>query len=215
MLDSKTIRSVLPSNLINPDPPLTPVKVEETTGEFVASGYPPAVPPMYKPVFGSYGAGGLKSKGGITFDFDVPRGTHQIDLQIAGHPNVRGITFKVEGRHGLSYDSALPIEPVLNWQTIWISLDPKAESLKITAKDQSDGAWIAFSMPSVSTGGFPGRWARSLAQHFFYLIDAGLVLLVLGAIASLANVEGACLSPQSTIRTVESGTMNLPLNPRD
>jgi len=197
LLDSQTIRRILPSNLINPNPPLVPAK-EEAGGSIVPNGVPSGMPPMDKPVFGSYTAGGVKAKGGLTLRFSPPRGAREVDLQVAGNPNARGITFKIEGRRDKSYNIVPAIDPGDNWQTIWAPLDRKSSSFKITAKDQSDGAWIAFSMPTVSTGAFPGRWARMLADDFFYLIDAGLVLLVLGAIGSIGNRDASVPSnPQS------------------
>ena len=41
----------------------------------------------------------------------------------------------------------------------------------------------AASRNVASTGHLPGRWARSLAADSLYFLDAGLVLLLLGALA--------------------------------
>jgi hypothetical protein len=113
----------------------------------------------------------------------------EVNLEVAGYPNANGMTLKMEGRHGASWSIVPPVDPANNWQTIWVRSDPKSPTFKIVAKDQSGGAWFAFTMPTVSTGGAPGRWARALAASFFYFIDAGVVLLVLGAIGSLADAE--------------------------
>jgi hypothetical protein len=168
---------------------LTPAKEESSASSFVDNGYPDGMPATYKPVVGSYVRAGTKSKSGMTLMFEVPRGTHQVDLQVAGYPNARGITFKVEGRHGQTHSIVPPLDPGYNWQTVSIKVDPKETAFKIVAKDQSDGAWLAFTMPSVSTDGAPGRWAKSIANAHVYFIDIGMVLLVLGAISTLASAS--------------------------
>ena len=189
MLGSDSIRRVLPANLIDPTPPLSPFKQKSGGGEFVQNGFPNSVPPLNKMVFGSYGNGRVKSKGGITLEFKVPRGTQQVDLQIAGYPNARGVALKVEEPHGASYSIAPPLDPGDNWQTISVGLNPKSTSFKISAKDQSDGAWLAFSMPVASNGHAPGRWARLLAANSICFLDLGFVLLVLGALSGIASAE--------------------------
>jgi hypothetical protein len=204
MLDSPTFRRVLPPNLINPNSPLTPVK-EEAGSDFTPN-LPRGFSPMNKPAFFAFGTGGVKSKGGITLGFDPPRGAREIDLQVAGNLNGHGITFKIEGRHDVTYNIIPPIDPGDNWQTIWVGLDRKSPAFKIIAKDQNDRSWMAFTMPTVSTGAFPGRWARSLAADYFYLVDSGLVFLVIGAIGSLAsaNADSALsnrlLGPRKVVR---------------
>ena len=184
MLGSETIRRVLPSNLINSNPPLIPAKQNASASGFVENDYPRGVAALNKTVFGSYG---IKSKSGIVLSFEAPHGARAVDLQVAGYPNARGMTLRVEERHGVAQDIVPPLDSGTNWQTISVRLDPGSSSFKIVAKDQSDGSWLAFSLPSVSTGGFPGRWARVIAQDFFHFIDLGLVLLVVGGIANLAG----------------------------
>ncbi len=180
------IRSVLPSNLISQNPPLTPAKQQAGSGGgFVQNGYPPAMHPLDGIVFGSYGKRQTESKNGISFYFKVPRGTQQVDLEVAGYPNARAIHLKVEEPHGVSYSIAPPLDPGMNWESVTVGLNPKSTFFKISAKDQSDSEWLAFSMPVISIGGSPGKWARSLARDSSYVIDVGLMLLVLGGLGCM------------------------------
>jgi hypothetical protein len=155
----------------------------------VQNGYASQVPPLGKTAIGSYGKSGDPAGSEITLYFKVPRGTRQVDLQVAGNPNARGIALNVQERRRPVYSIAPAIDPGNNWQTISVRLNPKSTSFKISAKDQSKGAWLAFSMPAVSTGGFPGRWARLLANNAFYFLDAGLLLFVFGAFNCMKDVR--------------------------
>jgi hypothetical protein len=190
-LSPDAIRRVLPSNLINPNPPLSPVRQKAGRGGFFPNGYSEGTPPLDKPAVGSYTKGGVKSKSGITLLFKVPRGTRQVDLQVAGYPNARGMALRIEEEHKEAYNIAPPFDPGDHWQTISVRLNRKTTLFKISAKDQSEKAWIAFSMPAISNSHFLGRTARLLVNASYYFIDAGLVLLALGALAGIANVGPA------------------------
>ena len=183
------MRPVLPSNLVSTNAPLSPVTQKSIRGGFVQNGYSPRTPRLDKAILGSYGRREDQPRSGITLQFKVPRGTQGIDLQVAGYPNAGGIALKVEEHHQASYSIAPSLDPGDNWQTISVRLNPKSTSFKISAKDQSDGAWLAFSMPTVSNGHAPGQWARLLANNSFYFLASGLVLLLLGGLAAIANQE--------------------------
>jgi hypothetical protein len=201
-LSSNTIRQVLPSNLLNPNHPLVPSRQKSGGDQFLPNGYPDDLPPLDKPVIGSYTKSGVISKTSSTLQFDVPRGTRQVDIQVAGYPNARGIDFKFEEIHKPSYSIAPPMDPGENWQTISVALNPKSTSFKLEATDdRSEAAWLAFSMPVVSNGHLPGRLARSLASGSLYFLDFGLVLLLLGALGGIPIAEpspdNSPASPQS------------------
>jgi len=186
-LDDKTIRGALPSNLISRNPPLSPVQEKSGGGGFLKSGFPDRLPPLDKPAVGSFGKKDAQSRSGVTFYFKAPRGAREVNIQVAGYPNARGIALTIEEQHRAPYNIAPPIDPGENWQTVFIRLHQKSTVFKISAKDESDGSWIAFSMPVVATGGLPGRWARSLASESFLIIDLGLVLLLIGALGEIAT----------------------------
>jgi len=186
-LASNTVRQILPSNLVNPYQPLSPVR-KEIVGGFTQSGYPSRLPLLNKLGFGSYGGNGAASKSTITLHFKAPRGAREINLQVAGYPNAPGMTLRVDESHGKSFNLIPPVDPGNNWQTISVRLGRKSSTFKIVAKDRTDGAWLALSLPSVSTDGLPARLARSLASGFAYFIGVGIVLLILGGLGSLAGV---------------------------
>ena len=187
LLNSKSIRDILPSNLLNPNRPLVPLKQSSDGAGFVQGGSSGRTPALDKVTIGSYGKAGAHSKNGITLLYNVPQGTRQVDLQVAGYPNATGMGLSIEERHKASHNIAPPFDPGDNWQTISVSLDPKSTFFEITAKDQSERAWLAFSMPVVSNDRFPSRLAKSLASSSFYFLDFGLVLLLLGGAGEIAN----------------------------
>ena len=186
-LGSDSVRKILPSHLLSPNAPLAPSRQSERGGVFVENGHPEQVPPLDKPFYSSYGKVPSEKKNGITLVFNVPRGTREVELQVAGYPSLKGIALKLERRHRDSILIAPAIDPGAHWQTISVRLDPRARFFKMSARDQSENGWLAFSVPRISTGGAPGRWARSLAASSFYFVDAGLVLILLGALAGLAG----------------------------
>lgn len=184
-LSSNTVRSVLPSNLLDRNPPLTPAGEKPGGGGFVKDNYSNGLPALNKSFFASYAKDGIETKSAISLEFKAPPGTREVEMQVAGQPNAKGIGLKIETRHGVSYRVAPFVDPGDKWETISVRLDPRSDYFKISAKNQSDNAWLAFSLPTVSTGGFPGRWARSLASGSFYFIDIGLVLMALGVIGGM------------------------------
>jgi hypothetical protein len=191
ILDQKSIRGVLPSNLVSFTPPLAPDSQTSSGGGFVKGGRSSRTPILDKEVIGSFGKTAAQSKSGISLFFKVPRGTREVSLQVAGYPHTEGIALHVQERRRRIRSIAPALDPGDNWQTISVRLEPDTTSFKISATDKSTGGWIAFSMPTVSTGGFPGRWARSLTSGSFILIDSGIVLLLLGILAEVANRESA------------------------
>ena len=134
-------------------------------------GYSDRTPALGKAAVGSYLKSGVKSKSGITLQFKIPRGTQEVDIQVAGHPNARGIALSVRENHGASYNIAPPLDPGDEWQTVSIHLNRKSTLFSIIARDQSAAAWVAFSMPAISGGHAPGRWARSLANGWLPRLD--------------------------------------------
>ena len=189
MLDSPAVRAILPPNLIDPAPPLSPAEKKFFGNEFIQSGFPDSMPPLGKAAYGSLLKSGTAAKVGISLLFHFPRGMTQMDLQVAGYPNAKGMTFKMEQGRTSVENLAPALDPGEHWQTILVPLSPKCASLRISAKDQSGGkAWFAFSMPVVSKGHAPGLWARSMAGASLYFIDAGLVLLLLGAAGGIREL---------------------------
>ncbi len=182
------IRRILPFNLIDSNPPLLPVKQTVTGDGFIQSGYPAGMPPMDKAVLGSYGKKGLQSQGAIALQFAVPRGTREVSLQVAGSPDARGMHLRVKEHHGASYSIAPPIDPGDHWQTVSINLKSKSTGFTIFGKDNSDQAWLAFSMPAISNGHTLGQWARSLANGSSYFIEFGSMLLIVGALGCMRHV---------------------------
>ncbi|HEX4083485.1 MAG TPA: hypothetical protein VHY22_01135 [Chthoniobacteraceae bacterium] len=193
ILDSETLRPVLPSNLIGSS--LNPLAQKPGGAGFAKNGYPSEMPALNKPVYGSYGIGKARRKGWMTLDFQVPSGTREIEMQVAGYPNANGDALKMEEQHHHpSYSIAPPLNPGNNWQTVFITLTKGTTFFQISAKDEADEAdekWIAFSMPAVAGDHPPGRMARSLTNHSFYFLDAGLVLLLIGALGRIAGASSS------------------------
>ena len=184
MLDSDSIRKVLPSSLINPNPALLPMAGPAAdNGGFITGGYPAGVPALNKPALGTYSRGVDKFEGGVSLSFQAPPGTRQIDLQIAGYPKARGMDLSIKERHGIFRKIVLPANPGNEWETVSIAV--KSGDFKINARARSDTAWFAFSAPTVSTAHLAGQWARGLVGCSLPMIDVGLVLLGLGAVGSL------------------------------
>jgi hypothetical protein len=181
ILDTKSVRGMLPPALLSPAAPLVPEHQKTTGAEFTANGYPPLMPALDKPTLGSFNKSGIKSKSSVILVFNVPRGTDGVYLQVAGQPSASDIALRVEEHHGRERSIAPPIDPGYNWRTIAIPLQRNTTSFKIIAKDRSESSWLAFSMPVISNGHLPGYWARDAAAAWLPLLEAGIVLLAAGA----------------------------------
>jgi hypothetical protein len=195
ILSSDSIRRVLPPNLMDWNPPLSPFRQKSSGEGFLPNGYDPAVAALDKPVLGSYGKKGAGSEGAISLDFHVPPGLRQVNIQVAGYPGANGIDLRVKENHGenrgASYSIAPPMDSGDQWQTVSFYISGKSTSFKLSAKDRSAAAWLAFSMPTLSAAHLPGRWARSLANNSIHILDAGFVLLALGAVGGIKEPRGA------------------------
>jgi len=194
ILDSDIIRSILPPNLIDSTPPLSPSEQKLTGSGFVRDGCPPGMPALNKMFFGSYGISGAHTQGGIALTFNVPIGTREADIQVAGYAGNTGLDLRLKDGRGDSYSIAPQICPGTHWQTVSINLNPKTTRFTLFGKYKDAEQWLAFSMPTISSGHAPGRWARSLAGGWFYVIDIGLVLMALGAVAGLKDVPETSLT---------------------
>ncbi len=184
ILDSKTIRDLLPPNLVSANAPLIPLREKAGAEGFASGGCSPLTPALNKPTFGTYGKA-KETSNNLTLIFNVPRGTDGVYLQVAGYPDPKGADLRIEEGHQTSYSILPAIAPGDNWQTVAVRLSHKTTSFKIHAKDRSDTGWIAFSMPTISNGHGPGLWARWLAANFLWILEIGVVAMVLGAVAGI------------------------------
>lgn len=150
ILISDSIRRVLPSNLIDQTPPLSPSDHKYDGSGFVQNGCPVGVAPPNRPVFGSYTKDGVEARSGIRLYFTVPRGTRQADILVAGYPNAKGMSLNVGEPHGIKFSIAPPFDPGDRWQMMSITLNPKFTTFTINGTSQSGTAWFAFSMPTLS-----------------------------------------------------------------
>jgi hypothetical protein len=194
MLDSATIRRILPPDIFNPNPPLQAVQEDDYGGGFARDGYPAGLPDLGSPVYGSYDKDKLLTKRGVALRFAVRQGTMQVEMQLAGSPNSRSFEFKVkEGR--VYREIAMPMNPGLQWETISINLNPKTTLFGINATQWPGFAWTAFSVPSISTRPALARWAQDATGRYAALLALGLALMVggaadlMGAIGSLTHME--------------------------
>jgi hypothetical protein len=183
-LDSKALRNAFPSNLYNPTPPLAPFNQKMGPGEFVPNGYPNTMALLDKPTLGSFGAKADHDKKVVTLMFRKPVGAREVILQVAGYPNRLGKSIIITEPHRPPRSINTSFDPGEHWQTVYINLSPKSKSFKITAKDEWNTDWFAFSMPVVSTDSFPSRLARALASVGIYILLAGFGLLTLGILNS-------------------------------
>jgi hypothetical protein len=185
VLDLKSLRNAFPSNLYSPIPPLAPLNQKMGPGEFVPNGYPNTVALLDKPTLGSFGAKADHDKKVVTLMFRKPVGAREVILQVAGYPNGLGKSLTITEPHRSPRSiSTSSFDPGEHWQTVYINLSPKSESFKITAKDEWNTDWFAFSMPVVSTDSFPSRFARALASVGVYILLAGFGLLIIGILNS-------------------------------
>jgi hypothetical protein len=109
---------------------------------------------------------------------------------VAGYPNVRGTELTEEEHASVSRSIAPALDPGYHWQTTFVKLNPKFDVFKINAKDDSEGAWLAFSMPVIVNGHAPGRWARTLIDDYVCFGALGLALMILGAACDQENGSG-------------------------
>ena len=185
ILGSETIRRILPPDLITPTPILSPYKQKITGQAFVSNDSPSGMPPLDKPFFGSSGARGIATRGGIALTFKVPPGTREADLQMAGFPGEMGFDLRVRNGHGASYSVAPPLNPGYRWQTLSLELNPKYPYFTLFGKDNAAAGWFAFSLPAISTGHILSRWARRLSAGCYVFMGIGIVLMALGGFAGM------------------------------
>jgi hypothetical protein len=179
-LSSALLRGVLPSNLINPNPPLPVVIQESLEDGFAVHGCPDGVATLGDTVYGSYGKNGVSSVGSISLGVTVPKGTREVELQVAGYPAPAGKALMVKEGHNTWYDIAPAISPGRLWETVTFRLKPNTTSFKITATNSSRWMWLAFSTPRVSNRHALGRWADAVAGRALDMLAIGLALMVTG-----------------------------------
>ncbi len=203
LLDSPSLRPLLPPGLHSPAPALVPASQRGNTG-FTPGGVPPGLlPPLPVPFIGSWPQSGHKVEGELTMVFNAPPRTRQIDLRIAGYPNSRGIELSIKDKHAQPRRITLPSNPRELWQTISIPINSPSFTLK--AKDQSQVAWFAFSLPTPSTFHPVAHLARLLAANSIAIIDIGLILFAIATLASLHSARG--ILPSSLSRPEEKAAI--------
>jgi len=195
LLNSATIRNILAPGVFYPDPPLQPVRVDNSGGGFARDGYPAGLPDLGLPVYGSYDKDKLLTKRGIALWFAVPKGTRQVEMQLAGSPSSRSFELKVKEGH--TYREIVPpvLNPGLQWETISINLNPRTTLFGIDATQWPGFAWTAFSAPSISTRPALTRWAQDATGCYTGVLALGLALMLAGAAASMgASTAGGLRS---------------------
>ncbi|MGA3170936.1 MAG: hypothetical protein ABSE62_07955 [Chthoniobacteraceae bacterium] len=190
LLNSATIRKILPPGVFYPNPPLQPVQEDNSGGGFAPDGYPAGLPDLGMPVYGSYDKDKLLTKRGIALWFAVPKGTRQVEMQLAGSPNSRSFELKVKEGH--MYREIVPpvVSPGLQWETISINLSPRTTLFGIDATQWPGFDWTAFSAPVISTRPAPARWAQDAAGCYAGLLALGLALMLGGAADSMGASTG-------------------------
>jgi hypothetical protein len=199
LLNSATIRKILPPGLFYPNPPLQPVQKDNSGAGFARDAYPAGLPDLGLPVYGSYDKDKLLTKRGIALRFAVPKGTRQVDMQLAGSPTSRSFELKVKEGH--TYRKiAPPLDPGLQWETISINLDPRTTLFGIDATQWPDFAWTAFSAPSIATRPTLSRWARVAAASYAGLLALGMALMVGGVADSIGANKNVGLRDAASAR---------------
>jgi hypothetical protein len=180
---------------------LQPVQEDNPGGGFARDGYPAGLADLGVPVYGSYDKDKLLTKRGIALRFAVPKGTRQVEMQLAGSPNSRSFELKVKEGHTYRKIEP-PVNPGLQWETISINLNPRTTLFGIDATQWPGFAWTAFSAPTISTRPALARWAQDAIGCYAGLLALGLALMLGGAADSMGASTGGGLRPDGTVESV-------------
>ena len=173
ILDSKSIRSILPSNIREP---INYVFVENIPdNEFAFGGccYP-TMPKREYETFGSYGEEGDITTGTIIVRFDFSD-SHSpwVKIPVAGYPISKDMKLEIE-KNGER--TLIPIENNLRnrWSEVVVKVPKGLFSIRLI--DQSSKIWAAFGMP-VEVGRLD-RFVDILLANYNVFLILGLVLYV-------------------------------------
>jgi hypothetical protein len=179
-ISPNSVREMLPPDLLNLNTPLVPAQEQHPEGtdtDFTLSRKSDVAGLVY----GEYNEDGGTLPKGIKLSFNVPKGTREISMLVAGQVDL----------HVASYN----IRPLLDsdlWRSITIPIDPKATGFDISASGNAMRGMM-FSAPTISTHYTLGRWTRDIvgdcAQNSVTrILLAGLVLMA-GALIRMTRIS--------------------------
>jgi hypothetical protein len=192
-ISPNSVREMLPPELLNPNAPLVPAQeqhLEDTKTDVVFS----RGSDLAAPVYGEYNEEGGSLPKGIRLSFNVPKGTKEISMFVAGHVDL----------HVASYH----IRPLIDdglWRSITVPIDPKATGFEISASGDALRG-MTFSAPTISTHHTLGRWTRDIvgdcAQNSLTrVLLAGLVLMA-GALIRMTRTSVSDAPMRSLARSL-------------
>ena len=176
-LASNEVRSMLPTGVFNPNPPLKLVSREDHGAGFISNGYPAGLPEPGTDAYGSYkGVEGV-DRSGIILSYAVPRDVHGVDVEVAGYPGIDSNYLKTKSSRYFS-SIVLLANPATQWRTVTVPL--RRDVLKMDAKASTGRDWIAFTQPKPSTRHRLGDEADRLLNMWMWPLASGLAMMLGG-----------------------------------
>jgi len=165
-LDDPTLRAILPTTLKSPEYG----KIHTQAQGFTSNGTYPGTPMrMYEQVLGSYGAAGDATQGSVSLTFVGQPRSSWYEWNLAGQPKSGALSLVITDAHGRSHLLVPENEPRESWKPVRLKLP--AGPFTVTATDQDQQKWIAFTAP---------RLLSSLSLVAVYLLDNSLLMFGLG-----------------------------------
>ena len=179
-INPTSVRDMLPPDLLNTNAPLVPAQDQhpEGTGTEVVSSRNSDVAGL---VYGGYNKDGGTSPKVINLSFNVPKGTREISMLVAGHVDLRVASYQIR-----------PLVDTDLWRSITVPIDPQATGFHISASGNAMRG-MTFSAPTISTHHTLGRWTRDIVgdcarSSITRLLLAGLVLMA-GALIRMTRTS--------------------------
>nr|WP_315429384.1 hypothetical protein [uncultured Albidiferax sp.] len=193
ILESSTLRSILPRNL---HAPIRMVSIEQSeSSAFVPGGSYASTPPCNCQSWGSYGREGDRSVGSLVMHYETPtawKNNRYIEIKIAGYPSKVG---GVEVVQGNTTKVLMPVkDPGETWTLLRTSVKPGAFELRVV--DKNTNAWIAVGQP-VAMGRLD-MIVINILENWYRFCGIGIafacIALMLGAGAGPQNLTFALLT---------------------
>jgi hypothetical protein len=173
LLDNKTIKAFLPSNLVQP---LSPSHVEVSGLILDTAGYYPTTPALQMGrTYGTYTSQGDAAQGIIRLDFDNTNSSMVYSFLVSGYPTQPGMRLAVKDALGHTSRIRPDHDPKESWESFYLAIRHGAFSVFL--EDRSASSWVAMSSPIPE-----GRLAvqrKFLLRSHRYVLTLGVVLLLM------------------------------------
>ena len=181
-IDPTSVREMLPPDLLNPNTPLVPTQEQHPEGSETESVLSRKTDVVGR-VYGDYNENGGTLPKGIKLTFNVPRGTREISMMVAGHVDLHVASYQIR-----------PLVDTDLWRSITVPIDPKASGFDISATGDAMRG-MTCSAPTISTHHTLGRWARNIVGDCAHnsvtrVLLAGLVLMA-GALVRMTRTSAS------------------------